>query len=83
MSTVYEVRFPEIPWREPVKVLLVDREQRSQLGPRWGCRLCIAEHGLRGSEVKGLWSNAEEVVRHIETHHPDRPGGRPPGATGL
>jgi hypothetical protein len=64
VSTVYEQAFPEIPWREPIRVSLAGSEI-----VRYGCRLCIAEFGLKGSEVKGLWDEPAQVLKHIETHH--------------
>jgi hypothetical protein len=36
---------------------------------RIGCRYCIAEHGLKGSEVDSLPRTDEEFADHIEREH--------------
>ena len=33
------------------------------------CKICIAEHGLRGSDVANLPQTEEELFEHIEAVH--------------
>lgn len=33
------------------------------------CKICIAEKGLRGSEIKSLPNTEEELFAHIEREH--------------
>jgi hypothetical protein len=59
-----EQAFPWIKWSEPIEV------QRAEDGlVRYGCRICIMRHGLRGDEIEHLWKTGEEVEAHIRTKH--------------
>ena len=33
------------------------------------CRICIAERGLRGSEIGSLPQNETELIEHMESFH--------------
>lgn len=33
------------------------------------CKICIAQKGLRGSDIKGLPQNEEELMDHMERVH--------------
>ncbi len=33
------------------------------------CKFCIAEKGLRGSDIDGLPKNQEELNEHLEQYH--------------
>ena len=61
--TLYELRWPELPWREPVRVTRTDGVSR------WACRLCIASYGLRGADVDRLHESRELVLEHLEQFH--------------
>ena len=54
-----ELLYPEIAWREPVPVRLLD-EVREPV-TRYACRLCIALYGLSGTEVPFLPTDIEVV----------------------
>jgi hypothetical protein len=61
-----ERAFPWIHWRDPIEI------QRAEDGlVRWGCRICIMRHGLRGDEIERLWPVPEDVVEHIKAAHGD------------
>lgn len=59
-----EQRYPVIPWREPIRVALGN-------GMHFGCRFCIALHGLKGSDVDKLPTDSDSVRRHIKECHCD------------
>lgn len=61
--TIYGRNWPAVPWREPIKVKRTDGVER------WGCRLCIAAHGLLGRDIDKLWETFDEVLEHIEERH--------------
>lgn len=63
-STLYLLGklYPNIPWREPIKVTQGEHE-------RYACRICIANFGLNGSDVSELPTDPDEVARHIEAEH--------------
>lgn len=58
-------RLPSIPWLKPVVVVVGDTK-------RFGCRLCIAKHGLKGADVGGLSVDPEEFDQHMEMVHSGR-----------
>lgn len=60
-----EEQYPDIKWREPV--ILVGIHTGTQ---RFGCRFCIAMHGLKAGELFKLPLVAEAIERHIEKEHP-------------
>jgi len=53
-----------IRWREPIKVSMPDKTG-------WACRICIARHGLKGTDVHRLFDTLEEAHAHIDTAHPE------------
>lgn len=55
--------WPSIPWHTPVKVSTTDGHWG------WACRICIALHGLKGSDVRCLTQDPDDVVRHIAEEH--------------
>lgn len=55
---------PMIPWREPIKVSLTDGRSG------YGCRICIALHGLKGADIPSLPTEPEPVEAHIREAHP-------------
>jgi hypothetical protein len=59
-----QLRFPEIQWREPVKVTVVG------LSPRLVCRICIARYGLKAEEVAHWPLTLDLFNHHMEQHHP-------------
>jgi len=73
-GTIHEDLWPQIPWREPIKIRLAGTGIE-----RWACRLCIAERGLKAYEVEGLWEQEEEALAHVQSHGRDRP----PGEAGV
>jgi hypothetical protein len=59
-----ERAFPWIHWRDPIEI------QRAEDGlVRYGCRICIMRHGLKGTDIPGLWQSGEDVVEHIKAEH--------------
>ena len=63
-----EMRFPSVPWRDPVKISDFDGD----FG--FACRFCIARYGIRDGDVPSLSMSAREVRRHIGEHHPGSVG---------
>jgi hypothetical protein len=59
-----EMLFPSVPWRDPIRISDFD----GNFG--FGCRFCIARHGIRGCDIPSLSMSAREVRRHIGEHHP-------------
>ena len=66
MLSIYEKRFPGLPWREPIKVCGVS--STGQPITRFACRVCIAMHGLKGYDVELLSDDYDAVAQHIKTH---------------
>lgn len=58
-----ESDYPGIEWREPIPVRHPGGEQR------YACRICIAQNGLKGSEVYKLWKTPELAREHIKEAH--------------
>jgi hypothetical protein len=56
---------PEIAWDEPVPICLLGYEDN----PHYGCRYCIAQHGLKGWQVWQLPTDPEIMRRHIIEDH--------------
>lgn len=54
-----EQSFPQIPWRKPIQI-----NERF-----YACRVCIAQKGLRGSDVPKLPNDPETVCKHISEAH--------------
>src|SRR5207253_2144044 len=54
--------YPGLPWLRPVLVHRIGDDSRG-----WGCRLCIAHHGLM-SDVD-LFLTELEVVEHLHSFH--------------
>lgn len=63
-ATLLERRFPEIPWRTPLRVTRTDG------AAGWACRFCIAAYGLKASAIPELAQSPEEVLEHLEREHP-------------
>ena len=62
------VAYPAVKWREPLHITVHDGkggEVRS-----FGCRLCIAAFGMRGSDAAGFPKTEAEFERHIIENHP-------------
>lgn len=66
----FEQLYPEIPWREPVKLTVGSFNG-------WACRVCIAALGLRGIDVlRGTaiggiaFYELTDALRHIAEEHP-------------
>jgi hypothetical protein len=61
-----EQRFPEIPWREPVAIRVGEIET-------WGCRVCIANVGLRAQDVverkAAAFETRGEFLAHWQDEH--------------
>jgi hypothetical protein len=62
-----EMRYPSVPWRDPIRISDFD----GNFG--FGCRFCIARHGI-GCDIPSLSMSAREVRRHIGEHHPSSVG---------
>ena len=64
-------RFPEIPWDQPVRVVIPPDYDG------WACRYCIALIGLKAAEVlagvskAGVYSMRDLAISHIEAVHHD------------
>jgi hypothetical protein len=57
-----EATYPTIAWREPVKVVM-------QEGSGLGCRVCIAQRGLRGDEPERLFVTRADYDAHFAQSH--------------
>jgi len=57
--------YPFIEWTEPIVVTLIDDPGVKH----YACRICIAEQGLRGNQVKSLPTDPEVVRQHIKEAH--------------
>ncbi len=64
MITVGELfaRFPYITWRSPIPI-------RFDGADYLGCRICVAQVGLRGDQVNQLSRTADEFATHMRTAH--------------
>jgi hypothetical protein len=58
---VLEKQFPSFRWREPMPV-------ETRLGSGLGCRVCIANDGLRAAEVLRLPQTREDWDDHFRQH---------------
>lgn len=57
-------QFPYIAWRAPLPVRL------SKDGNNYyGCRICIAQHGIRGGDVPALPTTQEGFATHLMAAH--------------
>jgi hypothetical protein len=56
-------RFPEWAWDEPLPV------ETPNSGQRYGCRICIANNGLRAREVFELPTDPQVIVDHLREVH--------------
>jgi len=59
----WEDRYPLVRWREPVQV------QTPEGATHYACRVCIANHGLKGTQVPKLPLTEREVHAHIQQVH--------------
>lgn len=57
---------PSIAWDEPV---LVSRILFPDAEPRYACRVCIAERGLKGAALDRLPTDYSTVKNHIDREH--------------
>jgi len=57
--------FPTIPWREPLHVARLDGGAAG-----YACRFCIAQHGIKGTDIASLPTDPQVVREHIEREHP-------------
>jgi hypothetical protein len=55
--------FPSIAWDDPVEITVPG------LGRGLGCRFCIAQYGLSGSDVQNLPQTQEEFEQHMVLMH--------------
>ena len=60
-----EEQFPEIPWREPVELVVPERGKRGL-----GCRLCIAHYGIQASNIDRTMQTQEDFDAHMAVFHP-------------
>lgn len=60
-----ERRWAALPWRTPIPITCIGDGTR-----HYGCRFCIALHGLKGSQVPWLPTLEAVVVEHIAEAHP-------------
>lgn len=58
-----EERFPDKPWREPVKMT------SGAVGTRYACRICIAMYGIKAPLIAELPETPEVVLEHIQEEH--------------
>jgi AhpD family alkylhydroperoxidase len=63
MSELLRKRFPWIDWAKPVDVWVAGKN-------RYGCRYCIAVHGLDARDFDKLYATSEDARAHIEKEHP-------------
>lgn len=55
--------YPAIKWREPVTIKVGETAAL-------GCRICIAQRGFKGKDVKNLPKTVEEFEQHMKAEHP-------------
>lgn len=59
-----ENQIPSISWRTPIRISVSGLP-----GTDFGCRFCIARHGLTAADTPGHPQSREEFDRHLaETH---------------
>lgn len=56
--------FPQVPWDSPI-VLTGASGQRTE----YGCRICIAQHGLKEEEIDQHPKNAPDFAVHLLNVH--------------
>lgn len=59
--------YPQIPWEKPMPVTVVGMQQE---GDRYVCRYCVAQKGLRASDMPKRGMMREECIDHIRQAHP-------------
>jgi len=69
MTHRFEKQFPDLPWRTPLPIS-VPGPGPGGLIRRFGCRICIAEHGIKSDDVLNLPKSWSESFFHIFTAHP-------------
>jgi hypothetical protein len=57
--------FPGIRWPEPIRVSSLDGSDSG-----FACRVCVANRGLHGSEVRELFPTEEQARAHVQQVHP-------------
>lgn len=57
--------WPDIPWRKPQEV----RMEGAEHDVHYSCRICLAQQGLRGSDIVLLPKTLEEFELHMKTEH--------------
>lgn len=65
--SAFEKQWPAISWREPISIAALGRP-----GQRFGCRLCIGELGLKGSDIatcEYLFDDREVFDKHLAEKH--------------
>lgn len=63
--TEWERRFPDIPWREPVRVTVAGVAEEAII-----CRACVAELGIHGYAVaERSFPTREDFDAHLEAVH--------------
>lgn len=58
-------RYPEIEWDEPVRVTV------GSIGQWWVCRVCIAQYGLKASEIDVTpfaFVQERDAIKHVSSH---------------
>lgn len=63
-ENMLKIRFPEIPWREPIPITIMGTAVTGL-----GCRLCIALNGHKGEDTAKLPQTRAEFDRHLEECH--------------
>jgi hypothetical protein len=63
-----EAAFPELPWRQPVELVVPERSSRGL-----GCRLCIAHYGIQASDIDRTMQTEEDFAAHMATFHATAP----------
>lgn len=58
-----EAKYPFIPWKEPVHM----NDMEGNEG--FGCRICIAEKGIKAEEIKDLPRSVTAHARHMKEYH--------------
>lgn len=55
--------YPDIPWYEPVLI------QHASGKTFYGCRICIALEGIRGSAMDDVPATPDEWIEHMAVVH--------------
>ena len=60
--------YPDIPWRSPLSISIAG--DNGFTSRSFGCRICIAAYGMKGSDAVAFPKTVEEFHVHMREKHP-------------